>query len=79
MAHGQYPESLDMLITQYIEKLPHDVIGGGPMIYRRVSEGEFLLYSVGWNGKDDGGVAAFKTDGTVDMENGDWVWPQLQR
>ncbi len=35
LAHGDYPESLDALAPQFIEKVPHDVIGGGPLHYRR--------------------------------------------
>ena len=30
LAHGQYPETLETLTPQFIEKLPHDVIGSPP-------------------------------------------------
>ena len=30
LAHGEYPETLDALVPQFIEKLPHDLIGGPP-------------------------------------------------
>jgi type II secretory pathway pseudopilin PulG len=56
LAHGEYPETLDALVPQFIEKLPHDIIGGQPLHYRRTEGGNFLLYSVGWNETDDGGV-----------------------
>ena len=39
-----------------IEKLPHDIINGQPLHYRRTDDGQFVLYSVGWDEKDDGGV-----------------------
>jgi hypothetical protein len=68
LVHGEYPETLDMLVPQFIEKLPHDLIGGGPLHYRRTADGKFLLYSVGWNETDDGGTASDK------MDQGDWVW-----
>lgn len=85
LAHGQYPETLDALAPQFIAKLPHDVISGQPLKYRRTDDppspgsgaasGSFILYSVGWNEKDDGGTVAFDKDGTVaDPKNGDWVW-----
>jgi hypothetical protein len=74
MAHGQYPASLDGLAPQYIEKLPHDVIGGAPLIYRPGTNGVFQLYSIGWNEIDDGGVSVFRKDGTVDTGKGDWTW-----
>jgi hypothetical protein len=74
LAHAAFPESLDALAPQFIAKVPHDVIGGQPMKYRREADGSFVLYSVGWNEKDDDGEAAFNTDGSVDIQNGDWVW-----
>ena len=73
-AHGEYPETLDALVPQLIEKLPHDIIGGQPLHYRRTEAGKFLLYSIGWNETDDGGQVAPMKDGRTDMENGDWVW-----
>jgi hypothetical protein len=74
LARGAFPESLDAVAPQFIAKVPHDVIGGKPLTYRREADGSFVLYSVGWNEKDDGGETAFKTDGSVDFENGDWIW-----
>ena len=74
LAHGQYPETLDALAPQFIVKLPHDIINGQPLHYRRTDDGKFLLYSVGWNETDDGGQVAFTKSGSVDREKGDWVW-----
>ena len=74
LARGQFPASLEGLAPQFIAQIPHDVIGGQPLKYRLEPDGLFVLYSAGWNEKDDGGQAAFKPDGTVDLENGDWVW-----
>ena len=59
LAHGEFPESLDALAPQFIAKVPHDVIGGQPLKYRRTADGQFVLYSVGWNETDDGGVVGF--------------------
>lgn len=74
LARGAFPESLDALAPQFIAQVPHDVIGGQPLKYRRTAKGAFVLCSVGWNEKDDGGVAGFDKDGAVDIESGDWVW-----
>jgi len=74
LAHGGYPESLNALVPQFVEKLPHDVIGGQPLTYRRTDDGQFVLYSVGWNETDDGGVVGLRESGTVDINKGDWVW-----
>jgi hypothetical protein len=74
LAQGNYPETLEALSPQFIEKLPHDIIGGQPMRYRRVDDGAFLLYSVGWNETDDGGIMAKDKSGNEDRTRGDWVW-----
>jgi hypothetical protein len=74
LVHGEYPLTLNVLTPQFIDKLPHDIIGGQPLHYRRTSNGKFLLYSVGWNETDDEGQAAPMKDGRPDMELGDWVW-----
>jgi len=74
LANGSYPESLDVLAPQYIGKLPHDIINGGDLKYRRENN-TFVLYSIGWNEKDDGGTPAPIKSGQPDLDNGDWVWP----
>jgi hypothetical protein len=76
LAHGEYPGSLDALAPQFMEKVPHDIIGGQPLHYRRTNDGQFVLYSVGWNETDDGGVVVFAKGSTpsVDINQGDWVW-----
>jgi hypothetical protein len=79
LAHGDYPDSLDVLAPQFIDKVPHDLIGGQPLKYRKTNN-NFVLYSIGWNEKDDGGVPAFTQDnphwlaGAQDLEKGDWIW-----
>ena len=42
----------------------------------RTEDGKFVLYSVGWNEKDDGGIVAMTTGEhpRQDIEKGDWVW-----
>jgi hypothetical protein len=75
LAHGRLPESLDALAPQFMPSVPHDVIGGGPLKYRREADGQFVLYSIGWNETDDGGtVVCFKSSGKPDTVQGDWVW-----
>jgi len=74
LAHGEYPESLAVLSPQFIVKLPHDIINGQPLHYRSTSDGQFVLYSVGWNETDDGGEVGLHKSGVVDIQKGDWVW-----
>jgi hypothetical protein len=71
---GEYPATLDALVPSFIEKLPHDIIGGQPLHYRRTDDGKFLLYSVGWDEVDEGGKVALNRDGAEDRTRGDWVW-----
>jgi hypothetical protein len=87
LAHGEYPESLDALAPQCIAKLPHDIINGQPLHYRRdppspssgAASGQFVLYSVGWNETDGGGELALTQSGSVDIQKGDWVWQYPQK
>jgi hypothetical protein len=74
LAHGNYPETLDALAPQFIEKVPHDLINGQPLHYHRTEDGKFVIYSVGWNEKDDGGTVELTKHGSVHPEQGDWVW-----
>lgn len=68
LAQGQYPEKLDALTPRFVEKIPHDLIGGRPLRYRRTEGGGYQLYSIGWDEKDEGGVVGKSN------EEGDWVW-----
>ena len=74
LAHGEYPVSLDVLAPQFIAKLPHDIINGQPLHYRRTADGQFVLYSVGWNETDDGGEVGLAKNGMLNNQKGDWVW-----
>jgi hypothetical protein len=73
LAHGQFPDSLDALSPDFISKLPQDVITGEAYKYRRTADGQFVLYSVGWDETDDGGEVSLK-NGSIDISKGDWVW-----
>jgi hypothetical protein len=75
LAEGKYPESLEALAPRFLNVLPKDVITGEPYKYVTVVDGNYLLYSVGWNRKDDGGKVAQSDSGAgVDGKKGDWVW-----
>jgi hypothetical protein len=74
LAQGGYPETLEALAPQYIDKLPHDIINGQPLNYRHTDGGNYIVYSVGWNEKDDGGKLGLTKGGTIDNKTGDWVW-----
>jgi len=51
---GRYPAKLDQLAPKYIDEVPDDLFSGKALVYRATGNG-YLLYSVGLNGKDEGG------------------------
>jgi hypothetical protein len=51
---GRYPAKLKKLVRRYISPLPLDRFSGADFRYRLQGKG-YLLYSVGPNGRDDGG------------------------
>jgi hypothetical protein len=51
---GRYPKTLADLKPKYVSEVPKDIFNDSELHYERTSGG-FLLYSVGPNGKDDGG------------------------
>lgn len=55
LGKGQYPKTLDALTPQFLDKVPPDIMDGKPMRYRREADSTYVLYSIGLNGKDDGG------------------------
>jgi hypothetical protein len=83
LAHGVYPATLEELAPAYIPEVPHDVINGEPYRYRLRADGTFLLYSVGWNERDEGGLVVTSIPQSSDPDDnfnkhGDWVWPTLR-
>jgi len=51
---GHYPVTLDELAPKHLPKVPGDLFSGAALVYRPTAAG-YLLYSVGVNGRDDGG------------------------
>ena len=75
LTKGELPEKLEVLVPEFIAKVPHDVIDGQPLRYRRTAADQFVLYSVGWNEVDDSGQIALTSDQPPrpDFDKGDWV------
>ncbi len=81
LAAGAYPESLAGLVPRFLERLPLDVMDGHSLRYRRGAPGGFVLYSVGLNGKDDGGQPCPRRRSwkgeireQLNLGHNDWVW-----
>jgi hypothetical protein len=52
--HGSYPAKLADLRPKYVAEIPQDLFIAAELHYQQHRDG-YLLYSVGANGKDDGG------------------------
>jgi hypothetical protein len=80
IANGSYPDSLDAVRLADGKPLPPDPMDGKPMRYRKTADGRYALWSVGFDGKDDGGkrtVDEKKPENTRFNDEkyaGDWVW-----
>jgi hypothetical protein len=68
--HGNYPDNLSGLVPEITPELPEDPFSGKNHKYHRVGEG-FIVYSVGDNWKDDGGIPAKEKHFKGDF---DYVW-----
>ncbi|MCH7727332.1 MAG: hypothetical protein IH991_12755 [Planctomycetes bacterium] len=67
LEQGQLPAKLEDLVPEYLPAVPQDPFAQRPLVYR-VVKNDFLLYSVGPNKKDDGGI---NTAGPEWLRNGD--------
>ena len=76
LAHGSYPEKLELLAPAYLNRVPGDLFADRTLQYTRDGQGQYRLWSVGWNEKDDGGLPSLGRDGKPDYGDGDgdWVW-----
>jgi hypothetical protein len=77
LRHGKPPASLDMLVPEFLPSVPIDYMDGKPMKYRLNSDGSFTLYSVGEDGKDDGGDASPSPNSKLGglWSKRDFIWP----
>ena len=79
------PETADELVPEFLESIPIDVITGDPLKYK-LQDNQPLVYSVGADLDDDGGVESLDSDGKPVLNvidqigsypiDGDWIlWP----
>ncbi len=57
LRHGVPPNSLDDLVPALTPAIPRDPMGHRPLRYKPQPDGRWQLWSVGENGRDDGGDA----------------------
>jgi hypothetical protein len=54
--HGEYPEKLESLVPRFLAAIDVDPVSQGTLRYRRGGAGRpYVLYSMGFDGRDDGG------------------------
>jgi hypothetical protein len=71
LSRGSFPKSLTDLTPEFIPSVPLEVVNGQPYHYHRPDDGNFVLYSVGMDLHDDGGVIDPKLPNSKQR---DWVW-----
>jgi hypothetical protein len=72
VANGHAPESLDVLVPQYANKIPLDLFTGDPFIYRQQPDGYIVYSPHGFKdeNEDNGGISR------LDVEKGEpYDWP----
>jgi hypothetical protein len=71
LARGAYPPTLGELAPEFIASIPSQIVDGKAYHYRLLDDGGFLLYSVGLDGVDHGGLLPPNRPA---WEHLDWIW-----
>ena len=85
LKHGNPPADLAALVPDFLPAPPPDLMDGRPLRYRLESDRSFLLYSVGDDGRDDGGARDLIPNNHPQRypsslwDGKDLVWPQIAR
>ncbi len=66
---GDLPETLDMLVPEYLQEIPRDPMTNQPLKYRKIAADDFVLWSIGWDVVDDNAKPEDRK-----TKKGDWVW-----
>ena len=85
--HKKWPATAAELIGPYLNEVPVDILTGQPLLFK-IQDDQPVIYSVGLDRDDDGGVDAQANGKSIDRESvnpgprddnfeGDWIlWPQ---
>ena len=77
LARGRWPGNLAEIPTELLAAVPLDPHDGQPLRYRRLADG-IVVYSVGKDGKDDGGNISH-VPGQFAPDEGIRLWDRAQR
>ena len=76
LEHGSWPTSWGQLTSQYLKEIPLDPFTGRALLFKALPDG-LVIYSVGYDGKDDGGDVIRAERPTRDI--GYRLWDPSQR
>ena len=88
LQHNKWPTKAEELVGDYLKEVPVDILTGQPLRFR-IEDNQPLIYSVGLDYDDDGGVDATVETEVIQRDNitpgpkdnsfeGDWIlWPQV--
>lgn len=79
LRHGKYPESLGQIVPELLSTVLSDLMDNQPLRFKRTLDGAALVYSVGDDGRDDGGDPQpndVKTAYRKIWDGKDAIWPQ---
>lgn len=76
--NGRWPDSLEELRPAYLPSVPLDPYDGKPLRYRR-TEGGVIVYSLGPDGKDDGGYINDEAPVSPGTDLGFRLWDVAKR
>jgi hypothetical protein len=66
LENGAYPAQLKELVPRYLKQVPADPFGGGEALRYKRTGNEYLLYSIGPDGSDNGGrPVAYRKNATA--------------
>jgi hypothetical protein len=75
---ARHPATLEELVPEFLPSVPLDPCDGKPLRYRMTTAGRSMLWSVGFDGQDDGGKVKVDEKGSPHLNKreyrGDWAW-----
>jgi len=78
LSRGRYPAALQELTPAWLPEVPSDPFDALPLRYRRLDGDAYLLYSIGPDGKDDGGDGNNRNGKRPSkfLDAKDLIWPR---
>lgn len=71
LAHGQFPDTLQALVPEFLPAIPTELSSGQPFRYERQAGQSFRLYGVGFDKTDNGGTINPKKS---EFRQSDQIW-----